>query len=387
MQISSETSVLIITHYFKKPIQGGEPAQDIRDYLLPKVKSLVYFEHPFPFADQKKSFATVYENGVVRAKLSSFGIKGPDSVFYFLNLFFTIYFILVLKRKYDICISLDNLNTISVLPFRKLKLIKKLIFYTIDYHPQRFRNKTMNRIYHWVDKIVCYNSDRIWVLSSRMTVARQKMGLSVRKLTPSILVPMWADTSRIKVNSYEKINKNTLVYLGSLNELKGVGLIINAMPLIFKKNPYIKLLIIGEGKEKKNLQKLATSLKILENVEFLGFIKTQTEVEKLLCKSAIGLAPYVPVEDNLAYYTDPGKPKLYLGCGLPVIITKVPAIANIIQRKKAGFAIPYDSEELAKKVTLLLGKPSLYRRYRRNAIKLSKFYDTTTIISNAIKEA
>lgn len=383
MTFSRDSKALIITHYYRRPILGGEPAQDIRNFLLSKIRTIVYIENPFPFADDKRSFMTTYENGVIKSERSTFKFFGPSVFFYILSVIFTAYLVITSRKRFDICIALDNLNTFSVILLRKLNIIRKLVFYTIDYNPVRFKNYLLNKAYHLIDRIACYNCDKIWVLSKRMIIARANAGIDQRRSAASLILPMWADLSRIKILPITKINKKNLIFLGHLRESKGVQLVLDSMPEIIKKVPEVKFIVIGGGKSRNDLKRQAKRLGIANYVEFKGFLKDQEDVEKLLCESAIGVAPYVPDERNYAYFTDPGKPKLYLGCGLPVIITKVPEIAEVIQKKKAGFAISYSTKEFSNKALLLLTKNNLYSEYRSNAIKLSKSYDTNNLINNA----
>ena len=85
-------------------------------------------------------------------------------------------------------------------------------------------------------------------------------------------------------------------------------------------------------------------------------------MEKELCKCAVGLAPYIVDKKNFSYYTDPGKAKVYLGCGLPVIITKFPLIAYEIDKRGAGVAIDYSERDLKEaliRVIYLYSSPPL----------------------------
>ena len=42
--------------------------------------------------------------------------------------------------------------------------------------------------------------------------------------------------------------------------------------------------------------------------------------------------------DSMTQYTDPSKPKQFMACGLPVIITAVPWVAEEIEKKQYGFS-------------------------------------------------
>lgn len=384
MQLSNNSVILILSHYYKRTTAGGGPPQEIRDFFLPIVKSIYYIEHPFPSADDRRSSLSIYRNGKLEKQFFTLSIHGPKVIFYLIGVFFTIYFILLAKTKFDLCIALDNLNTVSALPFKKFRFIKKLVFYTIDYNPTRFDNKMLNSIYHFIDRIACYYTDAIWVLSKKMDAARAKNKASIKKMAPSILLPMGANLQRIKILPYEKINRHQIVYAGFLMEKQGVQIIIQSLPKVIEKIPDIKFIIIGQGEYENRLKQLTKTLKIHNHVEFMGFVKDQNELEKILCKSAIGVAPYADNLDNYTRYTDPGKPKLYLGCGLPVVITDVPQIARVIKSKKAGLIADYESNSFTKVLIRLLSNNKLFKEYRNNAISLSKDYDTNTLISKAL---
>lgn len=386
MKITNDSSILILSHYYKRTLEGGGPPQEIRDYFRKIGCFIAYIEHPFPYADDNRSSLTIYENGKLRKQYFTFPVFGPEPLFYIIDILFTWYFIAIAKKKYDLCVALDNLNTISVFPYRKLKIIHTLVFYTIDYTPVRFKNTVLNTIYQHTDKLACYTADAIWVLSKRMTEMRKKMGVQQTITAPSILLPMGANLKRIKIQPIEKINKFHLVFVGHLLEKQGLQRVFEALTGVIKHIPQIKLLIVGKGSYEKELKALVKKLKISKNVVFKGFIETHEKVEQILCKSAVGLAPYVPDADNYTYYTDPGKPKLYLACGLPVIITDVPESANVIQRFGAGLCIPYKKEAFEKAIITLLKNNQLYKKYRKNAIKLSKQFDTEILISNAVKK-
>lgn len=384
MKILPISNVLIISHYYKRTLSGGGPPQEVRDFFLPKVKKIYYIEHPFPQADDKHSSITIYENGKLKKQIFTPSISGPQMLFYILDIFLTFYFVLLAKSKFDLCVSLDNLNTVSVLPFKKFGIIKKLVFYTIDYNPQRFENKTLNNIYHFLDRLACYYADAIWVLSKKMDKTRAKNKVNIKRMKPSILLPMGANLERIKTLPFAKIQRHQIVYAGFLMEKQGVQLAIESLPKVIEKVPDVKFIIIGQGEYEKELRILARKFKILNYVDFKGFVKDHKELENILCKSAIGIAPYVNSPDNYTMFTDPGKPKLYLGCGLPVVITNVPAIAGIIQSKKAGIVVDYNKENVAKALITLLSNDELYKKYRKNAIELSKDYNTNSLIANAL---
>lgn len=387
MKISKDSSILILSHFYKRGLSGGGPPQEIRDFFLPKVKRIFYIEHPFPYSKDNRSSLTIYENGEIKKQYLSFSKRGPDLFFYLADFFLTFYFLVISKSRFDLCVSLDNLNTFSVILFRKLRIIKKLVFYTIDYNPKRFSIRTLNDIYHFLDRLSCYYSDAIWVLSEIMPRERRKNGVDPKKSAKNVVLPMGANLQRIKIKRTDDIDRKEVVYVGHLLEKQGVQKVLESLPLVVSKIPDVKFTILGEGEYEDQLKVLTKKLGIEKNVNFKGFIKKHEDVEKILTSSAIGIAPYVDDPENYTKYTDPGKPKLYLGCGLPVIITSVPRISGIIEKNKAGVKVNYDPKSIADAIVSLISNKKLYEECRENAIKLSRKYDTNSLIATAVSHS
>ena len=107
----------------------------------------------------------------------------------------------------------------------------------------------------------------------------------------------------------------------------------------------------------------------------------QEDVEKILLKCSLAIAPYNPNDKNsFSFYADPGKVKVYLGCGLPIVITKVPEIYKTIVKEKAGVTANYGAKDFADKITDILGN---IEEYRGNARKLGLGYSWDSIFTNA----
>lgn len=385
MKVYKNDNILILSHFSERSSSSGFPPEEIKDFFLNKVKSITYIEHPFPYAKDHRSSMSIYEDGVLKNQIFTPQFFGPETLFYVIDYFITFYFIIKAWRRFDLCVALDNLNTVSILPFRKIGVVKKLVFYAIDYTSQRFINKTLNCIYHFIDRVACYHADKIWVLSERMIDARKKDKVDIKRSAVSIVLPMGANLSRIKILPVEKINRHDIVFVGHLLEKQGVQIILEALSNIISKVPDLKFIIIGQGEYEQKLKLLTRKLKITDHVKFKGFVDSHKLVEKILCQSAIGVALYSPTPDNYTFYTDPGKPKLYIGCGLPIIITDVPKFAQVVQKRKAGIMVGYDVESLKNALIFLLTDDN-YKKYRSNAISLSKEYNTENLIKKALRK-
>ncbi len=171
-----------------------------------------------------------------------------------------------------------------------------------------------------------------------------------------------------------------------LLDYMGVDLAIQALPLILKVIPDVKLEIIGTGEEENNLKNLASRMNVSKNVLFHGFVKERADVEKILSDAAVGIAtfnPNLPIDKVIN--SDPGKIKDYMLLGMPVITTDTNYFSQEIIKNKCGLVIDYYPEELASAVIKLFNNKELLKEYRNNAIKFIEKFDCTKILKPNIE--
>ncbi len=393
MNLNENTRIAIISHFTFKEDENTEifPG-NIRNFLLKTVGQITYIDHPFiqsqgASSDFPASQLRIYNQGVKTYQATSPKIKFPTLILFVYQLLLTILFILRYPVKYDLCIACDNLSLISVFLFRKIGLIKKLIYYTVDYSPNRYSNPILNNLYHFMDRLACRISDLNWVVVENMITAKEENGLNVKKCAPFQIVPIGFNKEEIKVKPTGDVNRFNLIFIGILFEKQGIQLIIKALPRLIEKFPKINLTIIGSGPFEDQIKTLVKNNNLSSHVEFTGYINNHQDVIKYItANGGIGLATYIPSIADYTYFADPSKIKLYLLCGLPVITTKVPPIAKEIAEKKAGFAIDYSEEELIDSLNVLLEDANTYSKFRENALKLAKAFDINLILNEAFKK-
>jgi glycosyltransferase involved in cell wall biosynthesis len=268
--------------------------------------------------------------------------------------------------------------------FRRVGLVTRVIYYNLDYGEIRFKNKLLNSVFHALDRLAARHSDCIWNLSPEMARVRErKLGEPLH--VPQVTVPIGTDFDRIERLPIEQIERNTIVYLGVLAEKCGVPLILDAFPEMVRRHPLTKFVVIGGGPLEGDLRARAAETGLADRIEFMGRI-SDDRVERTLCKCAVGIAPYLADPDSTKKFTDVTKPRMYMTCGLPVIITGVPPVAKEIAENRAGIVINYDKNELADAVIRILAEDKLLKEFRQNAVKLAARYGWEDIFSRAFSE-
>jgi len=154
------------------------------------------------------------------------------------------------------------------------------------------------------------------------------------------------DRYEIKTEIF-RANKNTLIIISvaELHERKGLKYLIKAISEVKEKYPNIKLVIVGEGPDRKNLENLIKKLKLENNVILLGRRK---EIPKLLKSSNIFVLPSRREAFGLVNLEAMITP-------LPVIASKVGGIPEIIKDGETGILVESENEkELAQALEKLI---------------------------------
>jgi len=289
------------------------------------------------------------------------------------------------REKFDLFVGVDNLNTLAGLILKHFGRVRKVIYYTIDYSPIRFKNKLLNYIYHKIDSLCVRYADIVWNVSPRIAKGRKKL-FGINYYDKQKLVPIGVWTKKIKHIPFGQVKKHQMLFLGNLIEKQGVQIVLYAIPDILKKIPDFHFLIIGGGEYKKELERIVDRLKIKNYVTFTGWIKDREGLDKMLSESACAIAPYNPDKADFTYYADPTKIKDYLSAGLPVILTDTSHNAREMEQEKCGVLINYHKEDIIKAVIDLMRNNNKLKLYRDNSIKYIRQYNWNLIFTYNLKD-
>jgi glycosyltransferase involved in cell wall biosynthesis len=361
-------------------------ADEIKQFLIKKkCQQLWFIGHEFAQLPSRRSFIEMYEKGELKYRLTGPDFKWlPEWAIYLKDILTTIKWLLFYVRIPHIYLGISAFDTLPAILCRPVIKFKRIIFLTIDFVPKRFSNTLLNNLYIYVDHYCLSQADETWNPSPRMAEGREKIwgyDTKLRKNQRSFSFGIWVgDPPNFKLKSPDP----EMIFSGHLIPKQGVQLAINSLPEILKSVPKAKLSIIGTGEYLSDLKNLVQKLQLATHVNFYGFVDSETQ-NMLLKKAWLGLATFDPKLDTFSYYADPGKIKIYLGSGLPVILTDVPYIAKTIKATKAGIIVNYDEHEFAKAAVKLLGNQNLLKEYSHNSINLAKRYDWNIILTSALK--
>lgn len=376
-------SLLVVTHTYTTG-----PSLELLEYLVPRTRTVGFIAHPFSYCEDTRSTFTLYRHGQRVECSTARSMFGPDPAFYAKDSLLTWLYLLKGRQQYDVAIAADPLNTAALLAARRLGLVRRLVYWTIDYTPHRFTQRLLNDVYHAFDRMACYGSDLIWNSSSRIIDARENAPVPIPRdrCAPQLTVPDGNHYERTPHCSFTEIDRYSVAFLGHLVPKGGVELLMQAFPHVVKAVPQARLVIIGGGPLLESLRRMARELAIADSVVFHGHIADHRDVEKILSHCAIAAAPYQPDEASVSVYSEVGKPKAYLAAGLPVVLTSVPEIAHTIADRDAGVVVQYSRESLCAGIVGLLSSEQRLRNARAAALALGASYSWDKVFDRALGE-
>lgn len=196
-------------------------------------------------------------------------------------------------------------------------------------------------------------------------------GVSKEKI---VYIPsLYIDLETFQPLSVEK--KYDLVFTARLEKNKGIHLLLRAIKNVKLQNPNVKLLIIGSGPLKGEIQKYIRGYKLENNVFLSGWLETLGYVAQAYNSASIFINPSF----------NEGGPRVVLeamACGLPVITTPVGAMPDIIKDGESGLFIDWNPADMAQKIWLLLNNVELQKKFSLAGIELVKQFERKSAIKN-----
>jgi glycosyltransferase involved in cell wall biosynthesis len=187
-------------------------------------------------------------------------------------------------------------------------------------------------------------------------------------------------------NNWNVIDELSLLFVGSLQERKGIFILLKAMKLIKEMYQNVCLYIIGNGKKQyvNALKEYCNNNDLNNNINFLGY-QTSEVIAKYHLKSQIFVCPSF-IENS------PNCIAEAMVSGLPIIASNVGGIPSMIIDGHTGYLVrSNDPNELANKIVYLLSNPSERIRLSNNGKQIAIYRhspksvaDNTMAVYNAI---
>jgi len=182
----------------------------------------------------------------------------------------------ILRSHYDVIYSPASVLDLVIIPYIIKLFDKKIIWTSVldNVVPFTDSGNKFTRFLAWlffrISLCLLRKADVIFVVSEELREFLLKSGFLEKKI---VLSGNGVENDLIKIAKAESQYDIDALFMGRINETKGIFDMLKVLGLVKKKYPCFQLAVLGEGDEntEKKFEKKARQMNLWDNVQFLGF--------------------------------------------------------------------------------------------------------------------
>ena len=288
--------------------------------------------------------------------------KGP--LFYAnynLRLFFFLLF-----NKADVYWS-NDLDTLLANYMASKWKKKKLIFDSHEYFtevPELVNRPSVQRIWKRLEQRILPKLKNVLTVSQSIAnLYQQEYGLDVKLLRN---VPQLQKVA-FEVENLKIDNKKIIIYQGAINVNRGVEFMVKALNYLDNHILYL----IGKGDISTEIATLIKTEKLETKVKMLGEVPYE-KLHSYTIQADLGLS--LEEDKGLNYrFALPNKLFNYIHASVPVLVSNLPEMAELISHYQVGEAIAtHEPQQIAQKIKGMLNNKTLLASYQENCKKATQ---------------
>lgn len=283
----------------------------------------------------------------------------------------------LINKEYDCVIACNRGGTSYISSY--IPSLKKIVWIrgSVNNHDSNnYQDKFLKRIvekqrrkqdevFDKYDKIVVV-SDSLFESFNKIFYRQQ---YKVEKIYNSINPDEVREKAREKKDIDIKTTTNCICSVGRLREVKNHKLLIDAIKILVDKKVDVNLLIIGEGRLKKELQKYIDEKNLNNYIKLVGYYSNPFPILSMcniFCLSSLSEGFNLSMSEACAL-------------GIPFVSTDVGGASEILNVAECGVISNNNAEEYASKIYELIENKQLYERLKENCKIASSFFSTKAL--------
>nr|WP_230392549.1 glycosyltransferase family 4 protein [Flavobacterium sp. LC2016-01] len=184
------------------------------------------------------------------------------------------------------------------------------------------------------------------------------------------IVPIGVDTDFFYPQKTQRNDSVfNLIIVGRLNVVKGHIYALEVVKKLKSEGFDVKLIIIGEGPERENLENYINNNSLSDSIILAG-AKSREEIRELLWQNDTFLFPSVSLHNGKSTETQGLATIEAMACGLPVVVFDSGGIKYTLENKVSGFICDeYDIDCMVVKVKTLIENNNLLIEMGNQAVR------------------
>ncbi len=146
-----------------------------------------------------------------------------------------------------------------------------------------------------------------------------------------------------------------VIYVGTMDKMRHLDVLIHAFLRVRDSRGDVKLLMVGDGTGRLDLEKLADKLGIRDDVIFTGYVYFR-EVPDFIAAANLGISAVPPLD----FYkvSSPIKMLEYMAMAKPVVANEeIPDQKEVMGASGGGILVRFDAESFAEAIIKILDNP------------------------------
>ena len=279
--------------------------------------------------------------------------------------------------RHDVVFERNSLyNSGVAMACKKIGLPYVMFFDADQIAELDFMGKPLTGLLHWrasnllrynlgvARHIICVSENAKKHLMSTWDVPSDKL----------VVLPNAVDVERFKPEpelgthtraSLQLTNHPLIVFVGSFYQWHDISTLLKAFVIVLKAHSDARLVMVGDGTERKAMMKVSQKLGVEHAVQFTGFV-SHTEVSRYVNAADIAVVPVPDMKREM--WLSPMKLFEYMSSGKAIIASAMGQIKDIIQDGQNGLLVPAgDEKALANAVNILIEDAPLRTRLGEQA--------------------
>lgn len=292
-----------------------------REFLLENgVGHLTTISHPLQRRSRAISRFTRFVNGVEIVDRSIHRPNFPPSTH-------VLDFITgLLPLRTDIWIGFNPVMTAMGALIPRTKILAN---WAIDFVPSRGENGLAEKFYRGIEHFMMNQLDAQIENSAAALNARSQMTGVIPASQMIAPIGVWQESFSEPLSSRHA--ERRVVYFGSMDTRNGAPFLAELFSAMLSLDSSLQIDVIGEGESSNLMRNLA--IQHPNQFTFHGYIAEQRQIDSILRKSVVALAPYDETPGSFTQFADPQKLKYYASNGVPTVLTNVAPAAKIMNSR------------------------------------------------------
>ncbi len=208
-------------------------------------------------------------------------------------------------------------------------------------------------------KVIVTSNSMKYEVCGHFNVPWEKVDIIPNAIDPSnyqVNVDRWAVRGRYGIQPHEKL----VLCVGRLVPQKGVEYFLHAVPILARRRPEAKFIVVGDGWYRDHLEYVANTTGERWRINFTGFV-SDNELIALTKSADVMVVPSIYEPFGIVALEG-------MAAGVPVVASQIGGLTEFIEHDKTGVLVyPRNPESIAWGIEHVLSNPDHARWLTQNA--------------------